>query len=201
MFSKKECDPPLVSMLLSPHPGARFVFLPPHFCMNMLASAAATMLIGASAVLPSVAMESNASASARGSVANVVLGANADISASARANASSRAARKAVDHLCVQGHVATRESALATAWASFNTKITNAYAKRKTDLNAAWGTADAGERREKIRAAWKAFKDSKKEATRQWKADRKAAWRTFRENAKKCRADITVEIMNEQEDD
>ncbi len=96
----------------------------------------------------------------------------------------------------------TRETALISAWGTFNTNMVAAYTSRKSALVAAWGQTDAKQRRKAVKAAWDSFKKSKKVAVKGWDDTRKSAWKTFRNTVKACNsssvsADVTVEIMGE----
>lgn len=102
----------------------------------------------------------------------------------------------------MQGTVEVRENALLSALNTFNASMTAAYTNRKTALVAAWGQADAKQRRKSVKAAWDTFKKAKKDAGKKWKESQKSAWKTFRTNVKSCNsasvsADVTVEIMGE----
>ena len=112
--------------------------------------------------------------------------------AMAREAASGMASgKRTVDAACVKPAVLAREDAIITAWTTFNTSVSSAYAARKTALGAAWDMTDASARNAAIKAAWNAFNKAKKDAQKKWQTDRKAAWKTFRAAAKACKAPDT----------
>lgn len=99
--------------------------------------------------------------------------------------------RPAVDIACVQTAVDKRETAIMAAFATFTTTVNSALTTRKNALHAAWAMTDSKARREAIKAAWSAFHNTWKGATKKLHSDRKAAWEQFRKDAKACRATDT----------
>ncbi len=88
-----------------------------------------------------------------------------------------------VDRTCMAAAVATRESAIKTAWTTFTGSITTALDKRAAALEAAWG-ASADGNREAIKKAWAEWKKDRTAANNKLKTDRKAAWDAFKKTAK-----------------
>ncbi len=119
------------------------------------------------------------------------------------AYSSSSSAGGNVDIVCVQGYVATRESALMSAWSSYASGMTSAYDIRKAALASAWGTTEAAARRTAVKAAWTTFRSSKKVTVKSWNDTRKSAWKAFRQSVKACKGAATetaVESAGEAND-
>jgi hypothetical protein len=103
-------------------------------------------------------------------------------------------ASSTVDRTCMATAVSVRETSIATAWTSFNTKMVTALSDRKTGLIDAWNMTDGQERNQAIKAAWKAWKTDKKSINTSLKNDRKAAWDTFKSTAKtSCKVETPKE--------
>ncbi len=81
---------------------------------------------------------------------------------------------------CVQKAVDTRESALGTAWTTFNTAVSDALLDRQEALFNAWEIASTSERSTALKSAWKTWKTAHKDATSAFKTSRNTAWKTYR---------------------
>lgn len=91
-------------------------------------------------------------------------------------NASTSASTTA----CVQEAVDTRESALGTAWTTYNTAVTAALLARHEALFDAWEISAAADRNTALKAAWKTWGTAHKEAHKTFKTARNTAWKTYR---------------------
>ncbi len=85
---------------------------------------------------------------------------------------------------CVQEAVKGRETAVMTAWTSFNTDMVSALTKRTDALVAAWKVTDAKERGTALKSLWTTWKTDSKKAHSEMRADRKAAWTDFKKTMK-----------------
>ena len=100
-------------------------------------------------------------------------------------------ASSTVDRTCMATAIVARETSIATAWTSFNTKIMTALTNRKNGLVTAWNITDTKERNQSLATAWKNWKTEKKSVHEQLKGDRKAAWDTFKNTAKiSCKVEV-----------
>lgn len=88
---------------------------------------------------------------------------------------------------CVKTAVATRESALSSAWTALNSAVVSAYSARASALADAYSNGTRAEVRADVKTAWKAFKDTVREARAEVKSDRADAWKTFKASAKSCK--------------
>ncbi len=88
-----------------------------------------------------------------------------------------------VDRTCMAAAVATRESAIKSAWTTFTGGITTALDKRAAALAAAW-SASADGNREAVKKAWADWKKDKQAAHIKLRMDRKTAWDAFKKTAK-----------------
>jgi hypothetical protein len=84
---------------------------------------------------------------------------------------------------CMQTAVDTRETALMTAFDSFNADVKSALTDRKAALNAAWAMSEGTARSAAIKEAWSDWKAAKKTAHSELKKDKTAAWTTFKTTA------------------
>ena len=91
-------------------------------------------------------------------------------------NASTSASTTA----CVQEAVDTRESALGTAWTTYNTAVTAALLARHEALFDAWEISAAADRNTALKSAWKTWGTANKEAHKTFKTARNTAWKTYR---------------------
>lgn len=91
-----------------------------------------------------------------------------------------------VDISCVGKAVDVRETALITAWSTFNTSVTTILSARKTALISAWSLTDAQARRDAVKTAWATAKKDRKAAALTYKTERKNVWATFKTSAKAC---------------
>ncbi|MFN3692627.1 MAG: hypothetical protein ACK4SL_00835 [Candidatus Paceibacteria bacterium] len=94
-----------------------------------------------------------------------------------------RRASTTIDRTCMAAAVATRESAIKTAWTTFTSSITTALDKRAAALASAWG-ASADGNREAVKKAWTDWKKDKQAAHTKLRTDRKGAWDAFKKTAK-----------------
>lgn len=106
-------------------------------------------------------------------------------------------AMKNVDATCMRPVVATHESALKSAFASFSASITNALSVRATAMDAAWISSNSTAREEAFKAAKEAFRTSEKKAYETMKDARQTAMEAFKTAAKKCGATISDEMPAE----
>jgi hypothetical protein len=109
-------------------------------------------------------------------------GPNASSTASSTKDRSGKASTT-VDRTCMAAAVATRESAIKSAWTTFTGGITTALDKRAAALAAAWG-ASADGNREGVKKAWADWKKEKQAAHIKLRMDRKTAWDAFKKTAK-----------------
>ncbi len=114
-------------------------------------------------------------------------GSNASSTASTTSKTSprrdDRRASTTVDRTCMAAAVATRESAIKTAWNTFTGSVTTALDKRAAALAAAWGASAEGNR-EAVKKAWTDWKKDKQAAHTKLRTDRKGAWDAFKKTAK-----------------
>ncbi len=89
-----------------------------------------------------------------------------------------------VDATCMSSAVATRESALMTAWDELSASVKSGLTDRKASLAAAWALTDVKARNTAITNAWKEWRSDKKSAHTEFRKDRKSAWDAFKKTAK-----------------
>lgn len=95
---------------------------------------------------------------------------------------------------CVQKAVDTRESALGVSWATFNTAVTAALLARQEALFDAWELENVTERNTALKAAWKTWGTSHKDAFKALKTTRNTTWKTYRTTMKDtCKAVVPRE--------
>ena len=70
-------------------------------------------------------------------------------------NAQAAEMKQAMNPMCMQTAVDTREDAIAAAFSGFNDSIKTALSARKVALHAAWGLSDKAARSTSVKAAWK----------------------------------------------
>lgn len=87
---------------------------------------------------------------------------------------------------CVQAAVGARETALQADVTTFQTSWNAALATRATSLQAAWALTTKKERRDAIKAAWTAYKESFNTARKTFNTAVKADWKAFRVAVKAC---------------
>ena len=89
-----------------------------------------------------------------------------------------------VDLTCMQTAVDARESALITAFTTYQTSTNEGLQVRKTALNVAWGLTDKTARVKAITDARKTWQENQVKAMKILKIQRKSAWETFKTTAK-----------------
>jgi murein L,D-transpeptidase YcbB/YkuD len=103
-----------------------------------------------------------------------------------------------VDINCMRTAVEKRENAILAAYDTFTQKIRNAHQTRKTELLAAWSLQDPKQRHDALKSAWEKYRNSVKEAQKEWQQNRRTIWVNFVQEAKNCRplAVETPELEN-----
>lgn len=94
---------------------------------------------------------------------------------------------------CMQTAVEKRDGSIIAAWDVVSASIKTALTTRQSSLKAAWGINNRQERRAAIKAAWNAFRTSKKDARNAFNDSRKAAWKQFGVEAKACGGNLHKE--------
>lgn len=124
-------------------------------------------------------------------------------SLSSSSSSASSFSNKAINLVCAQTAVDTREDALFAARTTQSNAITTAYQTRKSALHEAWNIADKTARRNAIKAAWKTFNGSMKKSNKDWRSARHAIWIKFRKDRQSCRGisaseEVSSEINDRQ---
>lgn len=88
---------------------------------------------------------------------------------------------------CMQAAVEKRDNAVIAAVDVYYGAVKTALQVRRDALKAAWGIANAKDRRAALRQAWDAFKSSHKAAAKALNQARKDAWKQWKADAKACR--------------
>lgn len=87
----------------------------------------------------------------------------------------------------MQTAVEKRETAIIAALVTYTNAWKTSLETRKTELNTAWGITNNKDRRTAINAAWKKFREARKEQRRAFRDARKDAWKQFKTDAKACK--------------
>ncbi len=88
---------------------------------------------------------------------------------------------------CMQTAVDKRDTAVINALVTYTNAWRTSLEIRRTELKAAWGLQIQSERSRAINAAWKKFREARKEQRRTFREERKNAWRQFKTEAKACK--------------
>lgn len=89
---------------------------------------------------------------------------------------------------CIKAAIEKRDTAIKTSWDKYAASVSQAYANRKTALLAAWDMTPAQERRKALKAAWRAFKNARREARKLFNRERHDTWKTFGLERRACKA-------------
>lgn len=90
---------------------------------------------------------------------------------------------------CVGTAVGKREDAVDAAFSAFSASESAALATKKDGLGAAYSSSTtAASLKTAVKAAWKAFRDSKTTARKTFSDTRTQAWTTFKMDVKACGA-------------
>lgn len=146
---------------------------------KFLASVAATA-VAFSLAGPAMASHDDHDDNGRGTKAEV------KFSASAKVHAGT-GSTSVQDLACMQTAVEKRETAIIAALVTYTNAWKTSLETRKTELNAAWGITNNKDRRNAINAAWKKFREARKEQRRAFRDARKSAWKQFKTDAKACK--------------
>lgn len=88
---------------------------------------------------------------------------------------------------CIKNAIDKRDTAIITGVDAYSTAVKNALSARKDALKAAWDKPDKKERQAALKAAWKTYKDTVKNARKDLKTARQSAWKTFGTERKVCK--------------
>lgn len=110
-------------------------------------------------------------------------------------------AKRVVNLSCIQKAVEKRENALIAAFDAYAASMKTAFTTRRDALKEAWNKTDRGDRGAAIRAAWDAFRTSRRTTRATFHTTRKNAWTTFRAERRACRvADSADDTVGETTD-
>lgn len=87
---------------------------------------------------------------------------------------------------CMKAAVEKRENAVQSSLDSFYNSTKLALQTRKNELLSAWTISDNVQRKDAIKAAWKKFKESKKEAVKAFRNAKLSIWKQFSIDRKAC---------------
>gem|GEM_PF-5194466 len=192
--------------------------------MRSIVRAGASLLVASSLILPALAQDSSSSSSSSSSESSSAESSSSSSQASsvpsssssrrptlrdlvnqARANLrdakstqTQRRGNMTRINMCTGVEVATRETALQTAFAKFSASITTAYQVRATALSAAWVNTDAKERKSAIDVAWRTFNGARKAAADAYRKENKTAWDSFRSSCKDSTPEPSAGELNVQ---
>lgn len=93
---------------------------------------------------------------------------------------------KELNAACMQSAVEKRDDALIAAVDKYANAVKPALATRRDALKDAWTKTDRAERRQALRAAWKAYKEALSKVRRELRTSRLGAWKEYVKGRKEC---------------
>lgn len=91
-----------------------------------------------------------------------------------------------LDIACMQMAIATRETAIASAFTAYSSAVSSAFSARASAQASAWLKTNAKERARAIKTAWKVYRSAISSARSAWSKGRQAAWTAFYGARKSC---------------
>jgi len=101
-----------------------------------------------------------------------------------------------IDSACMKSAIDKRDTALISAFDTYQVSIKAALSTRQSALKAAWDITDKQARNKALKAAWQNYKTAVQAAKKVFKNAKQASWQQFSKDRKDCKISLQEDFTN-----